>query len=252
MRNRLYLVPLLTILIGLQGCAGMVVLGGATAIVASNDRRTVGALFDDWAFQGTFYIDLDTYREIWGDDGAYRYAIVPTAGTSLDDVRRRLDAAVTAAAMPAKVTTRAQAVAQLEAATTVFLPILRGISLASLLFAALALANAAFTTVTERRWTFALQRSLGMTRRQITRSLALEALAIGVIGSVGAAVVGVGLGLVTVRILANQVATTIAPSIPWTWLVVSIVLGIAVAASATAYPRRIAKRLTIIEALRFE
>lgn len=213
---------------------------------------TVGALFDDWAFQGTFYIDLDTYRAIWGDDGAYRFAIVPNAGTSTDDLRRRLETAVTGAAMPAQVHTREQAVAQLETNTASLLPLIRGISLASIVFAALALANAAFTAVTERRWNFALQRTLGMTRRQITRSLLLEALAVGLIGSIGAAIVGVGLGLFYARLLANRLATTLPYTIPWTWIAVSTVLGIAIAASATYYPRRTANRLTIVEVLRFE
>lgn len=213
---------------------------------------TVGALFDDWAFQGTFYIDLDTYRAVWGDDGAHRYAIVPTSGTSVDDLRERLEVAVTDAAMPAQVNTRDEAVAQLEAATTVLLPLSRGMALASLVFAALALANAAFTAVAERRWTFALQRTLGMTSRQITRILALEALAVGLIGSIGAAVVALGLGVVNIRILGGQLAITPPYVVPWTWVAVSTFLGIAVAASATYYPRRIAKRLTIVEALRFE
>ncbi|MGH9290100.1 MAG: ABC transporter permease [Acidimicrobiales bacterium] len=213
---------------------------------------TVGALFDDWAFQGTFYIDLDAYRAIWGDDLAYRYAIVPTAGASIHDLRQRLVAAVADAAMPARVHTRDEAVAQLEASTTSLLPLMRGITLASLVFAALALANAAFTAVTERRWTFALQRTLGMTRRQITRSLALEAVAIGVIGAGGAAVVGLPLGFFTTRFLADRLATTLPNDIPWVLVVGSTVLGVAVAASATSYPRRVAKRLPIIESLRFE
>jgi ABC-type antimicrobial peptide transport system permease subunit len=213
---------------------------------------TVGALFDDWAFQSSFYIDLDSYHAIWGDDGAYRYAIVPTAGTSVDDLRRRLDAAVTTAGMPARVHTRAQDVAHLETTTESLLPIVRALSLASLVFGALALANAAFTAVTERRWTLALQRTLGMASRQVTRSLAVEAIAIGFIGAVGAAVVGLGLGMLTARVLANVLATTLSYRVPWTWLAVSTVLGVAVAAGATYYPRRIAERLTIVEALRLE
>lgn len=213
---------------------------------------TIGALFDDWAFQSTFYIDLDTYRGVWGDDGAHRFAIVPTAGASLDDLRRRLDAAVTETAMPAQVHTRAEAIAQLETSTASLLPLMWGISLASLVFAALALANAAFTAVTERRWTFALQRTLGMTRRQIGRSLALEALAVGLIGAIGAAIAGLGLGHFTARLLASQLATTLPGTIPWTWLAVSTVLGVAIATGATYHPRRTAERATIIETLRFD
>lgn len=213
---------------------------------------TVGAVFDDWAFQGTFAIDIDTYRSIWGDQGAFRFAIAPDVGADIAEVHQRIDAAVDAGSMPARVETRAHAVTQLKDATASLLPLMRAISLASLIFSVLALANAAFTAVTERRWSFALQRTLGMTNRQITRSLGLEALAIGLIGAVGAAIVGLGVSVFTVRILGNQLATTLPHPIPWSVVGGCTVLGIVIAASATAYPRRTARRLTIIEALRVD
>jgi putative ABC transport system permease protein len=125
-------------------------------------------------------------------------------------------------------------------------------TLAGLVFAALALANAAFTAVTERRWLFALQQTLGMTRRQIARSLALEATVVGVIGTVGAVIVGVCLAKVNNRFLGNLTATTLGISVSWPFVAFVAALGIAVALGATYFPRRAAKRTTLIEALRFE
>ena len=213
---------------------------------------TVGALFDDWAFKGTFAIDLDTYRAIWGDDSAFRYAIVPTAGTSVDELRSRVETAVTAGGMPALVRTRGEAMAEFVASNVILADLVQGMALACFTFAALALANAAFTAVTERRWSFGLQRTLGMTTRQVVRSLVLEAVAIGVVGAIGGVVVGLGLGVVSSSVVATRVATTVPHPVPWALLAASIVVGVAIAASATSYPRRTAKRLTIIEALRFE
>jgi osmotically-inducible protein OsmY len=46
---RLPLVVLLSTLACLQGCAGVLLLGGATAAVVATDRRTVGAQIDDKA-----------------------------------------------------------------------------------------------------------------------------------------------------------------------------------------------------------
>jgi putative ABC transport system permease protein len=213
---------------------------------------TVGAFFDDYAFEGTFYVDLDTYRAVWGDDGAYRYGVVPSAGTSLDDLERRIAAALGAAAIPAHVITREAAITELETVTTSFLPLIRGMTLAGLVFAVLALANAAFTAVTERRWLFALQQTLGMTRRQIARSLALEAIVVGVVGTIGAVIVGICLATVNNRVLGNVTAITLGISVPWTIVGIAAVLGIAVALGATYFPRRTAKRMTIIESLRFD
>ena len=213
---------------------------------------TVGGLFDDYAFEGTFYVDVDTYRAVWGDDGAHRYAIVPAAGTSLDDLADRIEAAVDAAAIPAHVITRDAAIAELETNTSSFLPLVRGMTLASLVFAVLALADAAFTAVTERRWLFALQQTLGMTRREIARSLALEAIVVGVVGTTGAVLLGIWLAWVNNRFLGNVTAISLGISVPWTFVGIAAVLGIAVALGATWLPRRTAQRTPIIEALRFD
>jgi putative ABC transport system permease protein len=213
---------------------------------------TVGGFFDDYAFEGTFYVDLDTYRAVWGDDGAHRYAVVPAAGTSLDDLDGRIEAALTAAAIPAHVITRDEAIAELETNTTAFLPLVRGMTVAALVFAVLALANAAFTAVTERRWLFALQQTLGMTRREIARSLAIEAIVVGVVGTIGAVIVGICLATVNNRFLGNVTAITLGISVPWRFVGIAAVLGIAVALGATYFPRRTAKRMTIIESLRFD
>lgn len=229
-------------------------VGDRLTLPTPNGARTftVGALFDDFAFGGTFYVDLDTYRAVWGDDGAHRYAVVPAAGASVDELRARIDDALTAAAIPAHVITRAEAVTELETISTSLLPLLRGMTLAGLVFAVLALANAAFTAVTERRWLFALQQTLGMTRREIARSLALEAVVVGVVGTIGAVIVGICLASVNNRFLGNMLAITLGISVPWTFVGIAAVLGIAVAIGATYFPRRTAKRMTIIEALRFD
>jgi putative ABC transport system permease protein len=229
-------------------------IGDDLTLPTPNGPKTfvVGGFFDDYAFEGTFYVDLDTYRAVWGDDGAHRYAVVPVAGTSLEVLERRIDDALGAAAIPAHVVTRDAAISELVTNTSSFLPLLRGMTLASLVFAVLALANAAFTAVTERRWLFALQQALGMTRREIARSLALEATVVGVAGTVGAVILGIGLAWVNNRVLGNITATSLGISVPWAYVAVAAILGIAVALGATWFPRRTARRLTIVEALRFE
>ena len=98
----------------------------------------------------------------------------------------------------------------------------------------------------------ALQRTLGMTSREIARSLALEAIVVGVVGTIGAVIVGIGLAKVNNRILGNITAITLGISVPWMFVGIAAVLGIVVALGATYFPRRSAKRMTIIESLRFD
>lgn len=219
---------------------------------SGSETFTVGGLFDDFAFQGTFYVDIDTYRAVWEDQGAHRFAIVPDPGVSVADLQPRIEAAVEAAAMPAQVITREEAIAEIETNTTAFLPLLRGMTMAALVFAVLALANAAFTSVTERRWLFALQQTLGMTRREIARSLALEAIVVGVIGTVGAVAFGIWMATVNNRFMGNLLAISLGISVPWAFVAVAAALGVVVALGATWLPRRSASQLPIIEALRFD
>jgi osmotically-inducible protein OsmY len=46
-KNATYVILLLSSLLLLQGCIALVAAGGATAVVAANDRRTFGAFIDD-------------------------------------------------------------------------------------------------------------------------------------------------------------------------------------------------------------
>jgi putative ABC transport system permease protein len=214
---------------------------------------TVAALYEDWSMRGTFYIDHDTYTQLWGDHNAARYGIVPTPGTSLDSLRDRLNATISSARMAAHVHTSDEAVRELiHSGLGNLISLAHGMELTALLCAAAALANTAFTAIAERRWTLGLQRALGMTRRQLTRSLALEALAIGLIGSAAGALMGLGLGSVLTQAMATLSNTHLPHPIPWTALVANIALGVGVSTLASQYPRRNARRQSIIDSLRYE
>jgi putative ABC transport system permease protein len=214
---------------------------------------TIAALYEDWSMRSTFYIDHDIYQQLWDDHGAARYGIVPASGTPLSQLQRRLEDAVAAVAMPAEVHTREAAIrALIHTGLGNLITLSHGIELAALLCSAGALANTAFTAMAERRWIFGLQRVLGMTRRQLTRSLALEALAIGLIGSAAGAVMGLAIGAMLTQAMATVSSSQLSHRVPWTALALTIALGAGVSVLATHYPRRRAHRITIIESLRYE
>ena len=54
------------------------------------------------------------------------------------------------------------------------------------------------------------------------------------------------------KVLGNITAITLGISVPWTFVGIAGVLGIAVALGATYFPRRTARQMTIIESLRFD
>ncbi|MGI8662066.1 MAG: ABC transporter permease [Acidimicrobiales bacterium] len=219
---------------------------------AGGHSFTIVTVFDDLAGEATYYIDRDTYVALWGDTGAFRYAVVPEPGARVSDVQAAIQQAVHDAHLPAQVQTRAQAVRELRSGLTQIFSIARSTQLAALLVAACSLASTAFTVVLERRWALGLQRTLGLSQRQLARSLVMEALSIGVLGVLGAITVGLTLGVLLCQAFGAQVASPLAVIIPWAVLALSAFAGLAIAAAATHHPRRLATRLTIIEALRVE
>ena len=212
----------------------------------------VAAVFDDLAGEDTFYIDRDTYTSLWGDTGAFRFSIVPDPDTPIPALIARLTDTVRAGHLPAQIQTRAEAVRQLESGLTQIFSIARAIQLAALIVGGLSLASTAFTTILERRWTLGLQRTLGMSRRQIARSLVLEAVAVGVLGAIGATVIGLAIGTMLGRAVGARVWSPVPITVPWSLVGICAVTAVAISAAATQYPRRMATRTPIIDSLSFD
>lgn len=215
-------------------------------------RFPVVGTFPDLASFDSMYIDYGTYRRYWKDDKVDRFAVLLRPGVDEITARTSLGAAVTRSGSPAEVLTKDALIDRILKAIRGLFSIARGIQVAALLIAILTIANTMFTTVFERRWESGLSRALGMGPRQLRRSVMIEAATIGVVGSVGAAVLGILLGYVMTRIMEVQFSWSIAFHAPWFLVVGSIVTGSLVSVAAGTLPSRIATRTPIIEALRYE
>jgi len=112
--------------------------------------------------------------------------------------------------------------------------------------------NAFAMTVVERTREFGMLRAIGMTRRQITRQMLVEALVLGVTGSL----LGVLVGIAGARGLVGMMGTLLGSpidadlGIPVGTLAVSLVVGIGVTLVAAALPSIQAGRISPIAALR--
>src|SRR3954467_6502425 len=92
---------------------------------------------------------------------------------------------------------------------------------------------------------------VGATRKQVTRALMVEALAVGLIGSL----IGVGLGLLVAIGLgaafgALGLDLSITPTLPPSAVVISLVLGVGVTAASAYLPLRRAGKIAPVQALR--
>jgi ABC-type antimicrobial peptide transport system permease subunit len=84
------------------------------------------------------------------------------------------------------------------------------------------------------------------------RSLFIEASTLGFMGGAGAAILGSGIALFMLRGMEAGFSWKIPYQVPWGLAAIILAVGIAIAAAAASYPRRLAVRIPIIEALRYE
>lgn len=222
----------------------------ATARGLRNFR--IGGLFDDLAPFDTAYIRYSTYGDLWLDETADRFAIVPDENADVMAVKKRLSLFLKSRDIPARVLTTDQLVGNLLGTVEGLLALASGIQAAALVIAALIIMNTVFIAVLQRRWEFGLQQAIGMSKRQLVRMVLLEAGTIGLIGGACAAVLGSIVGILMLQSMEARFAWHIpfeASLLQFAW---PVFVGIAGAILAALYPTRLAARVSIVECLRFE
>ncbi len=124
------------------------------------------------------------------------------------------------------------------------------LALVAVLIAALGIVNTLTMNVIERVREIGVLRAVGMTRRQVWRSVVLEA---GILGLAGA-LLGLGLGLAigALMVVFAGGAFDVAAAVSWPVVGLAVGLGVSLSMLAAAYPARLAAGLPIIRAVQFE
>ncbi|MFJ8744297.1 ABC transporter permease [Embleya sp. NPDC127516] len=114
------------------------------------------------------------------------------------------------------------------------------------------IANTFAMLVAQRTRELALLRAIGATRRQVTRSVMFEALAVGVVAGLGGFVIGIGLAI-GLRDVLNGVGANLTPGptvVAGTTALWSLLVGIGVTLVAAWLPVRRAAKIPPVAALR--
>ena len=123
------------------------------------------------------------------------------------------------------------------------------LALVAVLVAALGIVNTLTMGVVERIREIGLLRAIGMGRGQIVRMVMVEALILGLVGSVLWVVTGLGVGAV---LLQFGIGFRPLAELPVTPVVVAVTIGVILPVLAAFYPSGVAARLSIVRALKFE
>jgi putative ABC transport system permease protein len=124
------------------------------------------------------------------------------------------------------------------------------LALVAVVVASLGIVNTLTMNVFERVREIGVLRAAGMTRRQVWRSVVVEA---GITGLVGA-LCGVAAGLVVggLMVVLAGGRWEIATAVPWPAVGAAFVLGVVLAMLAAAYPARLASGVSIVRAVGYE
>jgi putative ABC transport system permease protein len=121
----------------------------------------------------------------------------------------------------------------------------------AILIALLGILNTLLLSIYERTRELGMLRAVGLSRRGVTRMVGTESVVLAVFGCVLGILLGVGLGAaISAALIDRSFLTTIA--IPWTRLVIFVVIAVVAGVLAALWPARRAARLNVLRAIAYE
>ncbi|MFS4097665.1 ABC transporter permease [Streptomyces sp. AF1A] len=230
---------------------------GMISVVGTRHARVSGIA----AFQVTnpgaaiFYLDTKTAQQtLVGRTGVYTDVNVTAAkGVSDDQLKKNVAAAL---GRGYKVQTAKEVADANQKSVESFLNVMKyamlGFAGIAFLVGIFLIINTFSMLVAQRTREIGLMRAIGSSRGQVNRSVLVEALLLGVIGSVLGVGAGVGIAVGLMKLMGNMGMhlSTDDLTVAWTTPVVGLVLGVVVTVLAAYLPARRAGKISPMAALR--
>jgi len=195
---------------------------------------------------GDLLVTLADAKASFAVTDASLWAVLPKPG--ITDTAFRAAVTATANSLAGQALTAQDLASDLSRSLDRLIGLFDALALIAVVIAALGIVNTLSVGVVERVREIAILRSHGMTVRQVQSMVVTEASIMGVVG--GLAACGTGLLVAWALIAIGSVSDFGTMSVPWTLLVITVLLGTGIAAVAGIYPARLAARLPIVSSLR--
>ncbi|MFC5805479.1 ABC transporter permease [Streptomyces formicae] len=201
------------------------------------------------------YFDTATaQRELLGKTGRFTHiAVTAESGVSHEQLKKNVAGA---AAGPYKFQTQQEAADAGREDVSGFLDVMKyamlGFAGIAVLVGIFLIVNTFSMLVAQRTREIGLMRAIGSSRRQVNRSVLVEALLLGVIGSIAGVAAGVGLAIGLMELMSSMGMnlSTDDLTVKWTTPAVGLTLGIVVTVLAAYIPARRAGKVSPMAALR--
>jgi putative ABC transport system permease protein len=144
---------------------------------------------------------------------------------------------------------RAQVRADAAGDIGLFLDLVLGLLVLSVLIAALGIVNTLALAVTERTREIGLLRAVGMERRRLRRMIRCEAVVVSLFGAVLGVAAGTALGIVVQHALALGDGGMEVLAVPYGRLAVCVAAAAPIGVVAAAWPARRAARMNVLQAI---
>ncbi|HLF94378.1 MAG TPA: FtsX-like permease family protein [Planctomycetota bacterium] len=209
--------------------------------------------FEDYTWpQGSVYIDLPVYRELWEDPGISYLEVRFKEGFPRAEVRKRIVERIKgeSSLFVYDVEDFRRIGDEMLDRTLKFTNVQVAVSM---IIGFLGIVNTLLISVMRRTREIGLLRAVGMTRRQVAEMVVIESVFIALVGGV----LGVGLGLAAakwpVALHVFQImGYTLPLEVPWASVALAMGGALAIGVVASILPARRATSLNVLEAITYE
>jgi putative ABC transport system permease protein len=235
---------------GFADSKGLAVGDSFGVLGPSGARATfrVDGIYRDPVLATGFLIPFETYEKL-AIEPAYDLAFARARpGVSAEQLKASIEKAV-ASYPTAKTQTTQEFNDEISGQVDQILFLLYALLAMSVIISLFGIVNTLALSVFERTREIGMLRAIGTTRRQIRRMIRYESVITCLIGAMIGIVVGVAFGYVMTKALEDDGLTF---SVPWTQLVIFLVVSAVAGVFAAILPARRASRLNVLEALHYE
>jgi putative ABC transport system permease protein len=216
------------------------------------ERPIVGVIEDYSSEKGTIFLERDLYKRYWNDPAIDIINVNLTPGIERDAFKNELQRALKGQ-QRAFIYTQEEWRAWIMKLLDQFFAMMYMQMLVAVFTAALGIVNALIISTAERKRELGVIRAIGGLRGQLRKMILLEAVVIGVIGIVTAAIAGVFCTYFLTRTAAAMIGGyTIPFAFPMKIILIAAPIVLAIALLAAWWPARRAVNLRVIEAIGYE